>query len=64
MSGAYYVATAFSGVLGFHIETAFVPPEARAPVLAQEGVPPEVADALLGMYDGMASGRVEYEEGN
>ncbi|WP_274425294.1 NmrA family NAD(P)-binding protein [Chelativorans sp. YIM 93263] len=57
------VAAAFSGVLGRPVETAFVPPEARAAVLAQEGVPPEVADALLGMYDGIASGRVEHEEG-
>ncbi|WEX09152.1 NmrA family NAD(P)-binding protein [Chelativorans sp. AA-79] len=57
------VATAFSSVLGRPVETAFVPPEARAVVLAQEGVPPEVADALLGMYDGIVSGRVEYEEG-
>ena len=57
------VAAAFSGVLGRPVETAFVPPEARAAVLAQEGVPPEVADALLGMYDGIARGRVEYEEG-
>jgi uncharacterized protein YbjT (DUF2867 family) len=57
------VAAAFSGVLGRPVETAFVPPEARAAVLAQEGVPPEVAEALLGMYDGIASGRVEYEEG-
>lgn len=57
------VAAAFSGVLGRPVETAFVPPEARASVLAQEGVPPEVANALLGMYDGLASGRVEHEEG-
>ena len=57
------VAAAFSGVLGRPVETAFVPPEARAAALAQEGVPPEVSDALLGMYDGIASGRVEHEEG-
>jgi uncharacterized protein YbjT (DUF2867 family) len=57
------VAAAFSRVLGRPVETAFVPSEARAAVLAQEGVPPEVADALLGMYDGIASGRVEHEEG-
>jgi uncharacterized protein YbjT (DUF2867 family) len=57
------VAAAFGRVLDRKVETAFVPPEARAAVLAQEGVPPEVADALLGMYDGIASGRVEREEG-
>lgn len=58
------VAAAFAGVLGRPVETAFVPREARASVLAQEGVPPEVADALCGMYDGLASGKVEAEEGN
>ena len=57
------VAAAFGKVLGRRVETAFVPPEARAAVLAQGGVPREVADALLGMYDGIASGRVEHEEG-
>ncbi|PLU82012.1 NmrA family protein, partial [Sinorhizobium medicae] len=50
-------------VLGRSVETAFVPPDIRAAVLAQEGVPPEVARALLGMYDGIASGRVEHEQG-
>ncbi|WP_309085023.1 NAD(P)H-binding protein [Chelativorans sp.] len=58
------VAAAFSWVLDRPVETAFVPPEARAAVLAKEGVPAEVADALLGMYDGIANGRVEHEEGN
>lgn len=57
------VAAAFSSVLGRPVETAFVPPEARPEALAREGVPPEIADALLGMYDGIASGRVEHEEG-
>lgn len=57
------VAAAFGSVLGRAVETAFVPPEARAAVLKQAGVSPEVADALLGMYDGIASGRVEQEDG-
>lgn len=57
------VAAAFASVLGRRVEPAFVPPEARGAVLAQGGVPREVADALLGMYDGIASGRVEHEEG-
>jgi uncharacterized protein YbjT (DUF2867 family) len=56
------VAAAFGRVLGRPVEPAFVPPEARAGVLAQEGVPPDVADALLGMYDGIASGRVEHDD--
>ena len=57
------VASAFASILGRPVETAFVPPEARAAVLAQGGVPRELADALLGMYDGIASGRVEFEQG-
>ncbi len=57
------VASAFGSVLGRCVEPAFVPPEARAAVLAQGGIPREVADALLGMYDGIASGKVEHEEG-
>jgi hypothetical protein len=40
-----------------------VPPEARAAVLAQAGIPEDVATALLGMYHGLASGRVVQEEG-
>ncbi|RCS21822.1 NmrA family protein [Phyllobacterium salinisoli] len=57
------VAAAFGRALGRPVETVFVPPEARAAVLTLEGVSPEVIDALLGMYDGIASGRVEHEEG-
>ncbi len=57
------VAAAFGRVLGRPVETIFVPPEARAGVLAQDGVPPQVADALLGMYDGLASGLVTREDG-
>ena len=58
------VAAAFGKVLGRPVATAFVPPEARAAVLAGAGVPREVADALLGMYDGIASGRVEHRSRN
>lgn len=57
------VASAFGSVLGRTVETAFVPPEARAAVLAQGGLSREVAEALLGMYDGIAGGKVEHEEG-
>ncbi|MCU0733244.1 MAG: NmrA family NAD(P)-binding protein [Hyphomonas sp.] len=56
------VATAFGQVLGRSVETLFIPPEARLEILVQEGVPPQIAAALLGMYDGIASGRVEHEE--
>ncbi len=52
------VATAFADVLGRPVALAFVPPEQRAAVLAEAGLPPAVATALLGMYDGIASGRV------
>lgn len=58
------VAAAFANVLGRPVATAFVPREARSAVLAQEGVPPEIAAALCGMYDGLASGRIKAEEGN
>ena len=57
------VAAAFSHVLGRPVQTAFVPPKDRAGVLVRDGVPPKVADALFGMYDGIASGRVAHEVG-
>jgi len=53
------VAAAFSEILGRPVTPAFVPPPARAALLAGQGVPAEVADALLGMYEGIANGRVE-----
>jgi uncharacterized protein YbjT (DUF2867 family) len=57
------VAEAFSVVLGRSIAPAFVPEAERAGVYAQAGVPELVADALLGMYDGLASGRIAREGG-
>lgn len=57
------VAKAFGKVLGRRVAAAFVPLEARPAVLAEARIPPEVAEALLGMYDGLANGRVAYEEG-
>lgn len=50
------VASAFAEVLGRPVKSMLVPPEQRAAVFAQEGVPGEVADALLGMYVGIANG--------
>ena len=50
------VAAAFAEVLGRPVRSMLVPPEQRAALLAQEGVPAEVANALLGMYEGIASG--------
>jgi uncharacterized protein YbjT (DUF2867 family) len=50
------VATAFAEVLGRPVRSMLVPTEQRAALLAQEGVPAEVANALLAMYEGIASG--------
>lgn len=50
------VASAFSGVLGRPIKSMLVPPEQRPALLAEEGVSGEVANALLGMYEGIANG--------
>lgn len=58
------VAKAFSEVLGRPVLPAYVPPEGRAAVLADAGVPHEVAEALLGMYEGLANGRVAHEHGH
>ncbi|NYS26882.1 NAD(P)H-binding protein [Rhodobacteraceae bacterium 2376] len=58
------VATAFGRVLDRPVKTAFVPVEARLAILVQDGVSPDVAEALLGMYGGIASGRVAHEAGN
>lgn len=52
------VAAAFAEVLGRPVAPAFVPPPARAALLTGQGVPAEVADALLAMYEGIADGRV------
>ena len=50
------VAAAFAEVLGRPIKPMLVPSEQRAALLSQEGVPAEVANALLGMYVGIANG--------
>jgi uncharacterized protein YbjT (DUF2867 family) len=50
------VASAFAEVLGRHVIPVPVPPERRAALLAEAGVPGEVASALLGMYEGIANG--------
>jgi uncharacterized protein YbjT (DUF2867 family) len=57
------VASAFAEVLGRPVAPAFVPPDQRAAILAEAGVPPEVGNALLGMYEGIASARVVREDG-
>jgi len=50
------VAAAFAEVLGRPIKSMFVPSEQRAALLTEEGVPGEVANALLDMYVGIANG--------
>lgn len=56
------VADAFSAALGRRITPVLVPPQDRLAALVDEGVPAEVAEALLGMYDGIASGLVSREQ--
>lgn len=51
------VASAFALVRGRPVAPMLVPPEQRSALLAQDGVPTEVANALLGMYEGIANGR-------
>lgn len=58
------VAEAFSAALGHRITPVLVPPQDRLAALVHEGVPSKVAEALLGMYDGIASGLVSREQGH
>lgn len=57
------VASAFAAILGRPVTPVLVPPDQRAAMLAAAGASTEVATALLGMYDGIASGRVTREAG-
>ncbi|WP_119272814.1 NmrA family NAD(P)-binding protein [Taklimakanibacter deserti] len=50
------VASAFAQILGRPVAPVPVPPERRAALLAEEGVPGEVAKALLGMFEGIENG--------
>ncbi len=50
------VASAFAEVLGRPVAPVMVPKERRAALLAADGVPDEVAAALLGMFEGIANG--------
>lgn len=58
------VASAFAEVLGRPAVPVLVPPERRASLLAEEGVPGEVASALLGMYEGIANGLFLRQDGS
>ena len=57
------VAEAFATVLGRPIRPAFVPRADRPAILAQTGVPHEIAEALLSFYDGLATGLIAREGG-
>jgi uncharacterized protein YbjT (DUF2867 family) len=57
------VSSAFAHVLRRPVEPAFVPVEQRAALLAEAGLSTEVADALLGMYEGLSNGRVSRQGG-
>ncbi|WP_332717571.1 NmrA family NAD(P)-binding protein [Pelagibacterium mangrovi] len=58
------VAHAFATALGRPVQAVFVPPEQRPALMEETGVPREVADALLGMYEGIESGRIAPEGGH
>ena len=55
------VAAAFGHILGRAVQPVFIAPPDRLALLTQQGVPVAIAEALLGMYEGIASGRVEHD---
>lgn len=57
------IAKAFANVLDHPVETAFVPQDQRAAVLRSDGVDSEIGAALLEMYDGIARGKFQREDG-
>lgn len=57
------VAAAFGTLLGVEVTVLPVPPDQRLAILTGEEADPEIAAALLGMYDGIAAGRVAGEPG-
>ncbi|CCV03871.1 NmrA family protein [Mesorhizobium metallidurans STM 2683] len=58
------VATAFAKVIGRPVKPMFVPPGERAAILTKEGIDDKLAEALLGMYEGIADGHFAREKGN
>lgn len=58
------VAQAFASVLGKPVAPVFVPADERKAMLLGTGLDTEVADALAGMYEGIADGRVVREDRN
>lgn len=57
------VASAFASALGHSVEPAFIPLNQQQALLEQAGLSPEVASALVGMYEGIANGRVDRQDG-
>jgi hypothetical protein len=57
------VAAAFASALGHSVEPAFIPLNQQQALLEQAGLSPEVASALVGMYEGIANGRVDRQDG-
>ena len=57
------VAGAFAAALGRPVGAELVPAEARVPMLVEAGLSRQVAEALAGMYDGIAGGRAVREDG-
>ena len=58
------VADVFSKVIGRTVAPLFVAPSERAGLLAKDGVDDDVAGALLGMYEGIAAGRLTRQAGH
>jgi uncharacterized protein YbjT (DUF2867 family) len=58
------VAAAFADVLGRPVEPVLIPPDLRHEALADAGIGPEVASALLDMYEAIANGRIVREQDN
>lgn len=57
------VAEAFATVLNRQVGAVYVPPAERHAILAADGVPTEVANVLLGMFEGISNGLFIQEQG-
>lgn len=57
------VAQAFAEVLDNSVTPVFVPPEQRAAILTATGLPKSVVTVLLGMYEGIANGFFDHQDG-
>lgn len=57
------VATAFAEVLGRPVQPLFVTPDERQAALAEAGIAGPLATALMGMYEGIANGMLDRQDG-